>query len=79
MLCYSLRACMNRKRIGSITVAGGSSMEKAGKLKTFHRHYVRVLKGGRGGGGVTSPISQPIFFSKSYFPVLKSHSQYYGF
>ena len=62
MLCYSLRACMNRKRIGSITVAGGSSMEKAGKLKTFHRHYVRVLKGGRGGGGLPVPFPSPVFF-----------------
>ena len=35
---------------------------KGGKLKTFHRHYVRVLKGG------TSPISQPIFFRNPTSP-----------
>ena len=38
---------------------------KGGKLKTFHRHYVRVLKGGRGGGGgVPVPFPSP-FFSRN--------------
>ena len=41
---------------------------KGGKLKTFHRRYVRVLK------GRYQSHFPAHFFSKSHFPVLKSHS-----
>ena len=62
MLYYSLRACMNRKRIGSITVAGGSSMEKAVNWRLF----TAIMWGSWRGG--TSPISQPIFFRNPTSP-----------
>ena len=61
---------------------------KGGKLKTFHRRYVRVLKGGGGEGwGGTSPISQPIFLgnptSQCSNPIPTSRvwkkSQYYTY
>ena len=50
---------------------------KGGKLKTFHRHYVRVLKGGRGGGGYQSHFPAHFFFEILFpsaqipFPILR--------
>ena len=53
---------MNQKRIGSITVAGGSSMEKAVNWRLF----TAIMWGSWRGG--TSPISQPIFFRNPTSP-----------